>query len=81
MTRTHGLSYRAAFAQQQAVATGRKPVDPPPGLDSQEAAIIADGYRQSLAPKGQKAEQEPVILVAPQQQGGRAQQLQPSVPR
>lgn len=80
ITASHGKAYRAAFDQQRLPEAQRRAA-PPPGLDSQEAAIIADSYRSSLAPKGSRAdEQAPVILLTPQgQQGQRA--LMPSVPK
>jgi hypothetical protein len=53
------------------------------GLDSQEAAIVATTHRRNLTPKGTATPaDEPLIIVAPnQQQGlGSARQLSPSVP-
>lgn len=53
------------------------------GLDSQEAAIVAATHRRNLSPKGTTTPaDEPLIIVAPnQQQGlGSARQLSPSVP-
>lgn len=81
LTPSHGQSYRAIFARQQARPEASKPLDPAPGLDSQEATIIADSYRTSLAPKGQKPEESPVIVLTPQGQQGSQQRLAPSVPK
>lgn len=79
ITPTQGVAYRAAFDRQRA-APARGPVDPPPGLDSQEAGIIAATYRSSLAPKGEGPEKEPqLLIVAPQRQGAAARPA-PSVP-
>jgi hypothetical protein len=51
------------------------------GLDSQEAAIVAETYRRSLAPKGQTAEEEQVLYVAPSPRVSNRPQLPPpSVP-
>jgi hypothetical protein len=78
LVRGYGVS-REAFRAQRAV---QEPSGAPDvtGLDSQEAAIIADGYRRSLAPKGAQVEEEPVILLAPQKPVQRAP-LPPSVPK
>lgn len=76
LTPDHGKSYDAAFAAQRA---GGAPAEAVSGLDSQEAAIVSDGYRAGLAPKGQKAEEQPVLLVAPPARE-RPQPLAPSVP-
>ena len=75
----YGSSYDPLFAAQRAKK------DPAPavavtGLDSQEAAIISDDYRQRLAPKGHKVGEEPVILVAPPSRA-RPMPLAPSVPK
>jgi hypothetical protein len=72
-----GKSFDAAFAAQRA---GTGPAEAVTGLDSQEAAIISDGYRASLAPKGQKAEEQPLLLIAPPSRE-RPQPLAPSVPK
>ena len=75
-----GGSVRAALHAQ--AAAPKKPTGSVEGLDSQEAAIIARSYHKSLAPKGEAAPSENVILVAPQSSSGRqAQPLAPSVPK
>jgi hypothetical protein len=78
ITRMHGKSYRAAFERQ--VANAASKAKPPAGLDSQEAAIVAESYRGSLAPTGTEVEEEPVLIVTPPRQQ-RTAPLAPSVPR
>jgi hypothetical protein len=78
LTKTHGRSFHAAFARQTANPASK--AQPPAGLDSQEAAIIAESYRKSLAPKGTQVTEEPVLVVTPPQRQQPAQ-LAPSVPR
>jgi hypothetical protein len=74
----YAKSYDAVFGAQRE-RTQADPASAVSGLDSQEAAIISDGFRASLAPKGQKATEEPVILYSPQTRD-RLQPLAPSVP-
>ncbi len=65
LTRAHGESYDGAFAAQRE-RVGKAPAVAVTGLDAQEAAIISDGYRRGLAPKGSgSAKQESIILMAP----------------
>ncbi len=78
LARGYGVS-KEAFRAQRAVPAPAAAPDVT-GLDSQEAAIIADGYRRSLAPKGAHVEEEPVIMLAPQKPVQRAP-LAPSVPK
>ena len=75
----YGKSYDAAF---QAQAPPRKggPARAATGLDSQEAAIIAETYRTSLAPKEAKPKQEPMLIVTPPSREV-PQKLAPSVPQ
>jgi hypothetical protein len=77
ITETHGRSFRAAFDRQ--VANRAAKSKPPAGLDSQEAAIVAESYRGSLAPKGREVQEEPILVVTPQKQQ-RPPPLPPSVP-
>jgi hypothetical protein len=83
LTAGHGRSYHEVLARQAAnPEAGSQPVASK-GLDPQEAAVISQGYRASLAPKGQAAEQEPILLVAPsaQKAGPRGDYMPPaSVP-
>jgi tRNA/tmRNA/rRNA uracil-C5-methylase (TrmA/RlmC/RlmD family) len=80
LTEGHGTAVRAVQHGQAAVPAAKR-TNAIEGLDSQEAAIIADSYRRSLAPKGEKVEEEPVIFVAPPQRGMARQALAPSVPK
>lgn len=80
LSKDFGRSYVQAFTAQQDRAAGKKPADATRGLDSQEAAITADNYRAGLAPKGEEATEEPVVIVAPPARD-RPQQLAPSVPK
>jgi hypothetical protein len=75
----YGQSYDAAFNAQR-VRRERPPATVVAGLDSQEAAIISDSYRTSLAPKGQNVEEQPVLIVAPPSRE-RPPALAPSVPK
>ncbi|HSB20851.1 MAG TPA: hypothetical protein VLD85_12635 [Anaeromyxobacteraceae bacterium] len=79
----YGRSTRAQFAAQRE-PPGARPAKAATGLDAQEASIIASNYRRSLSPKEaqQQTKAEPVLVVAPQQQGGlRAMLPLPSVPK
>jgi hypothetical protein len=74
----YGASYHAAFGTQ-APDRSSGPARAAPGLDSQEASIIAETYRKSLAPEDQTAKEQPVLIVAPPSREQRPQ-LAPSVP-
>lgn len=77
-----GRALEDHLALQRAPPAPGKRAGPVQGLDSQEASIIADGYRHSLAPKGVKVEEQPTVIVAPPQQGQPMQMLPlPSVPK
>lgn len=78
LTETQGQACSAAFSRQAPAPL--KVTGPVKGLDSQEAAIIAEGYRASLAPKQVQVKEEPLVLVAPPQRGTPALPL-PSVPK
>lgn len=78
LTRGFGSSYDAAFAAQRAARAA--PAQAVTGLDPQEASVIADGYRGSLAPAGTAVQPEPMILLAPNQRDGVAKPA-PSVPK
>lgn len=80
LTATHGRAYHAALARQAANPNaGAQQPGADKGLDSQEAAVVADGYRDSLARKGQTAPQEPVLLLAPSAREGRSANYMPPV--
>ena len=68
LTRTHGQSYRESFRAQVVSPAAGTSSQPQSGLDSQEAAIIAENYRKSLAPAGQGAAKAPapIIMIAPE---------------
>lgn len=73
----HGRSYDAAFAAQRA---RDEPTAAATGFDSQEAAIVSEGYRAGLAPQGQKVA-IPQVLLVPPTGPERVQPLAPSVPK
>ncbi len=75
----YASSYDAAF-RVQAPAPAGGPARATTGLDSQEAAIVSDSYRKSLAPKDAKTTDQPVLYVAPPSRDY-AQPLAPSVPK
>ena len=79
LTAGHGRSYRAAIARQAVnPEAGKQPVASK-GLDSQEAAVIAQSYRQHLAPKGESGEAPPpMLLVAPSALKGRQADYMPA---
>jgi hypothetical protein len=79
LNKDFGSSYRAAFEAQAPPRPGG-PARPATGLDAQEASIVTQTYRTSLAPKDTKPRDQPVLIVAPPAQGG-AQKLAPSVPQ
>lgn len=65
LTPTHGRAFSQTLARQAAnPQAGTQPV-PAKGLDSQEAAIIAQSYRAQMIPEGSSAPQEQLLLVAP----------------
>ena len=77
----YGRSFDTTLSRQ-AIRPPEKAAQPVTGLDSQEAAIISDGYRRSLASKGASPEDDSMVYVAPQTNGsnGRATLPPPSVP-
>lgn len=81
LTPGYGRAYHEALARQAAnPEAGKQPVASK-GLDPQEAAVISQGYRASLAPKGETVEQQPVLMVAPSAQKRSGDYLPPaSVP-
>ena len=85
ITDTHGKSFEAAYSRQPVqLAKKAPPSGPMTGLDSQEAAIISEGYRKSLVPKSmrQQAKDEPIIMIAPPTQSRYGTvPLAPSVPK
>jgi hypothetical protein len=79
MIEGYGASYHAAFATQ-APDRPQGPARAIQGLDSQEAWIISETYRQSLGPKDTKPKDQPVLMVAPPTLE-RPQLPMPSVPK
>jgi hypothetical protein len=79
LIRKLGSSNDAAFAAQ-AVRGSQEPARAATGLESQEAAVTANNYFGTLAPKGKEAKQEPMIIVAPPSRE-RPPPLAPSVPK
>lgn len=77
---TTGRAFRAAAAAQAVRPPSQACAAAVTGLDSQEAAIVSDGYRRSLAPKGAAVEEPEVLFVAPQTTGPRRALPPPSVP-
>jgi len=77
----YSRSYRGQFAAQEARPPGAKPATAAPGLDAQEASIIANSYRKSLSPKEERQYgAEPILVVAPPQRAA-GHPLLPSVPK
>jgi len=80
LSRSHGQSYRAAFAHQARPVS--KMTGPVAGLDSQEAIIVSETYRRGFAHKDTENKEAPILLVAPPTQStGYEPQLAPSVPK
>jgi len=82
LTPGHGRAFHEAVARQAAnPEAGKQPVASK-GLDPQEAAVISQGYRASLASKGGTAEQQPILMVAPSAQKRSGDYMPPaSVPQ
>jgi hypothetical protein len=85
LTPTHGRSFRTTFAAQQVNPNGAEG-RANKGLDSQEAALVTQTYRQSLVPKGTSQQDQPaMILLNPGAQNaphmGTSSMPPPSVPR
>jgi hypothetical protein len=70
LTPEHGRAYREAMARQAVNPEAGKRGPVPKGLDPQEAAVIAAGYKASIAPKGGQVQPEPTLLIAPSVQRG-----------
>jgi hypothetical protein len=79
ITPTQGESYKTAFSRQAPAV--EKVRGPAPGLDPQEANLIADAYRQGLVPKKTQVTDEPILFVAPPARQSMAPMLPPSVPK
>jgi hypothetical protein len=79
LTSTHGRAYREAFAAQDA-NPNRGPSKSVHGLDSQEAKIIAGGYRKALAPKADSSDTSSQLLMIGPRRGVDNTPLPASVP-
>ena len=68
LTRTHGVASHDIFRLQKLRPDAGRNSAPELGLDSQEAAIVAETYRKGLVPKGERsvADQQPILFVAPE---------------
>jgi hypothetical protein len=72
MTPQYGHAYRQTLERQTVHPDAGERTARPSGLDTQEAAIIAQSYRSSLARKGQPVPQEAALLhVAPSSGSGK----------
>ncbi len=81
LTPTHGRATRA-FLERQRVTPFPEYKEAIEGLDAQESAIIAKSYRESLAPKGTRMDEEPEVLIVQQPKAmQRPEGLAPSVPK
>jgi hypothetical protein len=82
LARGFGDSYHAHFALQAIHPDAGNKAPVRLGLDSQEAAIVAESYRRSLMPEGssQQGDEQPMIIVAPPAKGSGQTKLAPSVP-
>ncbi len=70
LTADYGRSYHEAMARQTVNPEAGKQAAVPMGLDPQEAAVIAAGYKTSIAAKGEQAPQESTLIIAPSAQRG-----------
>ena len=83
LTSSHGRAYRAAFERQPANPDAGRKAKPLPGLDAQEAGIVAGNYRRSLVSKDPQTtnDQGMLILGAPKQSAPSPYLPPPSVPQ
>jgi hypothetical protein len=79
LSQSQGVSFSATFARQ---VSASRPTDKGPvsGLDSQDAAIIAQTYHRSLAPRNTTPREQPILMVGPSSEPS-AYVPPPSVPR
>lgn len=80
MSEDHGKSYAAAFPRPEKGAKVQ-PRGPVSGLDSQEAAIVAQTYRRSLAGKAQQPKEQPILILGTPPETGGYNLPPPSVPK
>jgi hypothetical protein len=82
LTPAFGTANREAFEAQRVRAADEPVPKPNMALDSQETSVVSESYLKSLAGgKTARTEPEPMLYVAPSQQGAPPQRLAPSVPR
>ncbi|OGQ80762.1 MAG: hypothetical protein A2289_16085 [Deltaproteobacteria bacterium RIFOXYA12_FULL_58_15] len=69
LTPTHGRAYYAAMRAQTVNPDAGKKASDQTGLDSQEAAIVAESYLKSLVPEGGNTEvgKQQVLIVNPEE--------------
>ncbi|MGC4122021.1 MAG: hypothetical protein QM765_47065 [Myxococcales bacterium] len=78
---TTGAATRAVATLQAVRPPSKVAAKAATGLDSQEAAIISEAYRRSLAPKGAAVDEPSVLFVAPNSAKAQGRALPPpSVP-
>jgi hypothetical protein len=63
MSPSFGAANRAAFAKQVIDPEAGSKAKPEGGLDSEEAAIISNSYRGSLAPAKKETARPPMLLI------------------
>lgn len=78
LSANHGRAYHQTQARQ-AVNPQAGEQTASRGLDPQEAAVVAQGYRKSLAAKGESSvPQEQMLIVAPSARAGRPADYMPA---
>lgn len=70
LTPTHGRAYRQVIAAQTANPKAGTQARPASGLDSQEAAVISAAYRKNMTGKGERTDDQPMLILAPGVQQG-----------
>jgi hypothetical protein len=80
LTPAFGTANREAFQAQRVRPPDAPAPKPNMALDPQETGVISESYVRGLAGKTSRSEPEPMLYVAPQQNGAGAQRLAPSVP-
>jgi hypothetical protein len=81
ITPAFGTANREAFLAQRVRPPDAPAPRPNMALDPQETNVLSESYLRGLAGKTSKGEPEPMLYVAPQQNGAAPQRLAPSVPR
>ena len=81
LTASQGHSTGAYFHQQAVNPEAGDEEKAAAGLDSQEAAIVADNYKQSLQSQGsQSSDDQQLLIVSPPRDQGDAKLPPPSIP-